>query len=424
MMMLEIVLCFLTISGLGASFEIEISRDQVAIKNGTFSPARTVLDCNSASQKHVYCCWIAPQMKDCKCDEKDCPLDGVSVTSDQRKCSLTIEHQDASANSGQWTCQLYNFAPEVKIANASTELFIINVNEVPLIRQTTPAIEFVETPHVTKEAQFECVSSTEAPLEKYQWYFRNRSVSTSRNLRLNLTRKDFNESVKCVIQKMFNTTHHVVNSVAQKDLILNMTPKVIDMRRLKDGNYEITVESWPMPKFVRVSSVEGCDNQCVIYKLVKGKYMMDKSPYLKPEDNFVQEIVLKGQVYGAKVRIDLVFNSDRLKDFTTVFVSIGNDLNVANVKIDLLHHQGPHGYQLASDSNLDQSSFIVTIVIVGVTVLSLVTGLILLVVFRQQISESFKCGVYLVPHDDEDLADDQEKKIGKTHNCIPPETEF
>ena len=130
MMMLEIVLCLLTISGLGASFEIEISRAQVAIKNGTFSPARTVLDCNSASQKHLYCCWIAPQMKECTCDEKDCPLDGVSVTSDQRKCSLTIEHQDASANSGQWTCQLYNFAPEFKIANASTELFIINVNEV------------------------------------------------------------------------------------------------------------------------------------------------------------------------------------------------------------------------------------------------------------------------------------------------------
>jgi hypothetical protein len=114
----------------------------------------------------------------------------------------------------------------------------------------------------------------------------------------------------------------------------------------------------------------------------------------------------------------------KLIQFSIIFLGIGNDLNVANVKIDLLHHQGPHGYQLASDSNLDQSSFIVTIVIVGVTVLSLVTGLILLVVFRQQISESFKCGVYLVPHDDEELTDDQEKKIGKTHNCIPPETEF
>jgi len=425
MMKLEIVFClFFTISGLNASFDIEISQNQVAIKNDTFSPAKTVIDCNSTSQEHQYCCWVTPQLKGCDCDEKDCPLVGVSVTSDQRKCSVTIEHQESSGNSGQWTCQLYNFKAKEKNANASTELFIINVNEVPLIRQTTPAIEFVETPHVTKEAQFECISNTTAPLEKYQWYFRNRLISSNRNLRLNLTRTDFNESVKCVIQKLINATHPIGQSVAQKDLILKMTPKVIDMRRQKDGNYEITVESWPMPRFVRVSSVEECNNQCVIYKLVKDKYMMDKSPYLKPEDNFVREIVLKGQVYGAKVRIELVLNAVRLQDFKNLFVSIGNDLNVANVKIDLLHSQGPSGYQLASDSNLDESSFIVTVVIVGVTILSLITGIILLVVFRQQISESFKCGVYLVPHEDEDLtAEDQEKKIGKT-NGIPPETEF
>ena len=81
--------------------------------------------------------------------------------------------------------------------------------QVPLIRQTTPAIEFVETPHVTKEAQFECISNTTAPLEKYQWYFRNRLISSNRNLRLNLTRTDFNESVKCVIQKLINATHPI-----------------------------------------------------------------------------------------------------------------------------------------------------------------------------------------------------------------------
>ena len=49
--------------------------------------------------------------------------------------------------------------------------------------------------------------------------------------------------------------------------------------------------------------------------------MMDKSPYLKPEDNFVREIVLKGQVYGAKVRIELVLNAVRLQDFKNLFVS-------------------------------------------------------------------------------------------------------
>ena len=152
----------------------------------------------------------------------------------------------------------------------------------PLIRQTTPAIEFVETPHVTKEAQFECVSSTKAPFEKYQWYFRNHSVASNRkNIRLNLTREDFNQSLKCVIQKGINATYHVANVVANKDLILNMNPKVIDIKRKKEGEYRLLVESWPMPNFIRVSSVDECDKQCVIYYLDKGKYVINKLPDLK-----------------------------------------------------------------------------------------------------------------------------------------------
>ena len=117
-----------------------------------------------------------------------------------------------------------------------------------------------------------------------------------------------------------------------------------------------------------------------------------------------------------------------MKNIYFFFLGVGNNLNVANEKLDLLQHQRPHGYQFSSDSRLDQSSFIVTIVIVGVTVVSLVVGIILLILFRRQISESFKCGVYLVPHDDEDVADvdddqdDQDKKNGKL--AIPPETEF
>ena len=193
--------------------------------------------------------------------------------------------------------------------------------QVPLIRQTTPAIEFIEAPHVTKEAQFECVSSTKAPLEKYQWYFKNNLVSSDQRLRLNLTRQDFNKSLRCIIQKKINATHQIGDAIAKKDLIMNMNPIVIEKRRVDKGTYEILVESWPMPNFVRVSLVEECDNQCVIYKLVKHKYVMDTSPYLQPEDNFVQDIVIKGQVYGAKVWISLVFNVERLKDFRAIFIS-------------------------------------------------------------------------------------------------------
>jgi len=427
-MKLVIVICVLSISGLVATFDIEISKTHVAIKNDTFFPTKTVLECKSNTQKHVYCCWRSPQLEECKCDEKECPLNGVTVSSDKRKCSVTIEHQDedANANAGRWTCQLFNFQGDVKTANASTKLFIINVNEVPLIRQTTPAIEFAETPHVTKEAQFECVSSTKAPFEKYQWYFRNHSIAfDGKNIRLNLSREDFNQSLKCIIKKGLNATYHVSDSVAQKDLILNMNPKVISIKRKKEGSYRLLVESWPMPNFIRVSSVEECNNQCVIYKLVKGKYVVDKSPYMKPENNFVQDIILEEQVYGAKMRINLILNIERLTNLSEIFVSVGNDLNVANAKIDLLQYQGPPGYQLTSDSKLDQSSFVVTIIIVAVTTVSIVVGIILLVLFRQEISESFKCGVYLVPHDDhEEIGNnDEDKKNGKVA-IIAPETEF
>ena len=112
-----------------------------------------------------------------------------------------------------------------------------------------------------------------------------------------------------------------------------------------------------------------------------------------------------------------------MRPFSLSILGVGNDLNVAKAKIDLMQYQGPPGYQLASDSKLDQSRFIITIIIVAVTTVSLVVGIILLVLFRQEISESFKCGVYLVPHDEEDLANDEEKKNGKVA-MITPETEF
>ena len=89
MMKLEIVFClFFTISGLNASFDIEISQNQVAIKNDTFSPAKTVIDCNSTSQEHQYCCWVTPQLKGCDCDEKDCPLGTIHILRKQKMAIL------------------------------------------------------------------------------------------------------------------------------------------------------------------------------------------------------------------------------------------------------------------------------------------------------------------------------------------------
>ena len=129
MMKLLTVFCVFAISELYASLDIKISQAQVAIQNGTsiFSPTETVFDCTS-SQRHLYCSWKSPQLT--KCDEKVCSLNGVKILSDQLYCNLTIQHQGANVNAGTWTCQLYYFTEENAIANATTELFIVNVNEV------------------------------------------------------------------------------------------------------------------------------------------------------------------------------------------------------------------------------------------------------------------------------------------------------
>ena len=140
-MKLLTVFCVFAISELYASLDIKISQAQVAIQNGTstFSPSETVFDCTS-SQRHLYCSWKSPQLT--KCDEKVCPLNGVKISSDQLYCNLTIQHQGSNVNAGTWTCQLYYFTEENAIANATTELFIVNVNEVRHL-EFSPRFDFL-----------------------------------------------------------------------------------------------------------------------------------------------------------------------------------------------------------------------------------------------------------------------------------------
>lgn len=131
--MLVYLLGLLAIGQLAAAnFAVTISPSTplVAIQNGTFSPAKSQIECSSG-QRHLYCCWSSPQLSDCrKCDEKDCPIDGVSVSSDQQKCTVSILHQNAN-NAGTWTCQLYAMSEMAMVpANASTQLFVVNINEV------------------------------------------------------------------------------------------------------------------------------------------------------------------------------------------------------------------------------------------------------------------------------------------------------
>ena len=189
-------------------------------------------------------------------------------------------------------------------------------------------------------------------------------------IRLNLTRSDFNESLTCQITKKIDTFDPIGPSILAKTFIkMSMNPVITDILRLKEAHYEIEAESWPAPNFVRISAVPNCDNNCVIFKMVNGQYLMDTSPYLQ-EASFVEDIVVKEQVYGAKVRINLLLNRNQTKDIRQVYVGVGNDLNVATAKIDMLSDVPQN---LTSDhASSSQSSLTLLIVTICVVLVLLV----------------------------------------------------
>lgn len=294
-------------------------------------------------------------------------------------------------------------------------------------------MEFLEAGD-TKDVQFQCNADTKAPKKEYQWYLNNQQVSKEEAISLKLTRQDFNSTLKCLVELSVNE-HQSIGSIATSEtLIFRMNPVIVDILKIKDDNYQIETESWPLPSFVRISIVEGCNNDCVIYKLVNGKYEIDTSPYMKPQSSFVKDVVIQGQVYGAKTRTNIHFNMDKLKDIKVVYIAIGNELNVANAKIDL--QAAPHEYRSSSLEKVKLNDMTPLIVGLSVGLICLILAIILMVVFRSRIRQAFQCGSYFIPppaNDEEqansqDIVDEQKVPLADQQQngtkTIPPETEF
>ena len=129
-MKLLVVLGILGAFGVRTAPGIRISPAQVVLQNGTFAPPRTVLEC--VNDRHLYCCWTTPRVPQCGCDEKKCRQEGASVHSDQRRCSITLTHQESDGyqNAGAYTCQLYDMGTTTQIQNATTQLYVVNLKEV------------------------------------------------------------------------------------------------------------------------------------------------------------------------------------------------------------------------------------------------------------------------------------------------------
>jgi hypothetical protein len=246
------------------------------------------------------------------------------------------------------------------------------------------------------------------------------------SLSLNLSRLDFNKTLKCTVTESDGQITHAASS--QMTLVLFMDPVIKDVLKITDDNFELEVESWPVINFVRISPVQDCANDCVIFACQQEeKCVLNTSPYLN-KPSYVQEVTLQRQVYGAKSKIDIFFDIPALSKIgQQLFVQVGNELNIDSAKIDLLQDD-PNADLPRQDASTSQHRTTITAVILSLVILVLVIGIIVLIRYRRPISEQFKCGVYLVPHDADDEIeaiedeDIEKKPLDKTTIGDPNET--
>ena len=122
------------------ALEIIITDPLVVTKTEDFKSRQTTLECSS-TQPHEYCCWNTPEISDCQCREKKC-VQGVQVSSDENVCKVTIDHSKAINMAGLWSCTLLANVLQSEGSNATSELFIVDLNEVSrntLIIQVGPS---------------------------------------------------------------------------------------------------------------------------------------------------------------------------------------------------------------------------------------------------------------------------------------------
>jgi len=345
---------------------------------------------------------------------QDCAINGATVETDQKSCQITLEQP--ADYPGNWSCDLYFIKHGNIKRSGTTQIYVINENEVPKIVPLFKEKVILDQIQTSYQARYECSSGNQSPPppgQTYQWYLDGNPMRTTlaKTVNFTLTRNHFNHSLQCQIHSYAGIEQgggQVYRSTRSSSfqLLFEMSPLIEEISRLESNRYEIQVQSWPKPKFVKISSVEECNNQCVIYKLLNNdRYVMDTSPYLN-ESTLVKDVSFV-QISGADVKIHLQLRTNYSKGNTVqeIFVGIGNEINVANAKIDLLHSDQA---LLLNTPGQDMTLLILAVTLVTILIIFIVA---LLIHFRTFIWESFKCGVYLVPSEDQEVESDAKEQL-------------
>jgi len=387
-----------------ASDIVTITEPLVVTKDEDFSSRQTTLQCSSSVQ-HEYCCWSIPDVGDCHCREKSCQK-GVKVTSDEKVCSITIDHSQKDITiAGSWSCTLLHDVMDRRGGNATSELFVVDLNETPTINKL-----FENELSLATKAEYECDVSSRAPNHEIQWLLDQEVIGHSANVQLNLSREDFNKSLTCSIQHKNHQNEPIGKPLqSQLNLIMDLDPKVFNADQVDSHVYEFEAESWPRIDFLRITSNEG---QFELFA-----YNLSCRCYTRPEHSqswFVQDL-LWTSVSSARSHFSITFKPNISTVHKTLSLEMGNAKGGTT----------KHVLELKNDvsiipSIISKSSSVSYIVAAVVTIIVICIAVVLICKFKRQISEFFQCGEYQVPPDDDPL--DAEEKAEKKK--LPTESDF
>ena len=248
------------------------------------------------------------------------------------------------------------------------------------------------------QVEYECdLKESHSPWQTYQWFLAGHLFSNIKTAKFNLTRNDFNQSLKCQIQQKTAASGGQMHlSERETWLKFSMSPMIRAMEKLDNYQYSIEVESWPLPDQIRISSDEECkDHQCVIYNRSNDKYTMSTSPYLETY-HLVKQVSFRH--HGAKLEVNLSLQPNQSQGaLDALYVNVVNDINEVTAKVDIQRLNADQVLRMSAGQEFTYIILIVVLVTVCIVIL-----LALAIHFRTFIMEYFKCGVYFVPAEDEE----------------------
>ncbi len=409
-----------------------ITGDTLVVKNGTFQPETVHLSCWG---EHTFCTWKPPGGGDMCTMQQNCKQDGIVLNDNIGECSVAVKITSTTAQAGQWTCFLYRLEDEIVLKEqASTRLFVIDLEEVPMVKSASNRRIQLAHENSIARSEFECSGKTLAPVNHYRWRVGDRIVQEGggRKLQLNLTRSDFNKTVKCTIIKALGVdappVHEASSSLRLTALFMDPVIKSVSASLTR---VILEVESWPLINFIRISPIDNCEKDCVIINCDVSnsfKCSVNKSPYLKTA-SVVEDVLVRHGSADARVEVEVI-----LMDASTpssfqpdeLFINVGNNLSIATTKVDMAAiRENPNAglLALAAPGPASKRNVLVTAVVLSILAVVVIVLTILLIVFRKPISEYFKCGEYLV-NNQSDLEDGEEtdkEAIGKDDVMHAPE---